>query len=184
MLTDPYFYPIFEEASNLDMAIAIHIANGNPANVDLWRSAPGVEGLFSSGFQMFRGPTVIFAHVLLTSELPRVFPKLRWAFIEASAQWIPWIYNEALSRYKVRGVDFPKDVFGEYQIYVTCENSDDIPYILKYSGDRSLIIGTDYGHIDPSSDIDAIAEFRRNEDISQETKDRILYHNPKALYNL
>ena len=34
-LTDPYFYPIFEEASRLDLAIAVHIAKGNPDSCDL-----------------------------------------------------------------------------------------------------------------------------------------------------
>jgi predicted TIM-barrel fold metal-dependent hydrolase len=63
LLTNRYFYPIYKEASRLDMAIAIHIANANPANCNLWRTAPGVEGLFASGFQMFRGPTVIACHV-------------------------------------------------------------------------------------------------------------------------
>jgi predicted TIM-barrel fold metal-dependent hydrolase len=36
-MTDPYFYPIYEEASRLDLAIAVHIANGNPANCELLR---------------------------------------------------------------------------------------------------------------------------------------------------
>ena len=34
-LTDPYFYPIFKEASRFDLAIAVHIAKGNPDNCDL-----------------------------------------------------------------------------------------------------------------------------------------------------
>jgi predicted TIM-barrel fold metal-dependent hydrolase len=115
LLTNRYFYPIYEEASRLDMAIAIHIANANPANCDLWRTAPGVEGLFASGFQMFRGPTVIACHVLLMSELPCLFPRLRWGFIEASSQWVPWIYHEARSRYQTAGREFPADVFGAYK---------------------------------------------------------------------
>ena len=31
---------------------------------------------------------------------------------------------------------------------------------------------------------DAISKFIRNEEIDQEAKERILFHNPKALYNL
>ena len=184
LLTDQYFYPIFEEASRLDMAVVIHIANGNPDNVQLWRTAPGVEGLFSSGFQMFRGPTVILCHVLLMSELPQVFPNLRWAFIEASSQWIPWIYHEVHSRYDTAGREFPQDLFHEKKVYVTCETHDDLPWVLKYAGEHSLVVGTDYGHLDPSSDTDAIQSFRQLESISQETKERILYHNPRALFSL
>src|SRR5919206_456349 len=36
-LIDPYFYPLFEEASRLNLAIAVHIANGNPWLTDLFR---------------------------------------------------------------------------------------------------------------------------------------------------
>ena len=61
---------------------------------------------------------------------------------------------------------------------------DDLPWVLKYSGEKSLVIGTDYGHYDPSSDADAIIEFKKREDISQEIKDKILCHNQKVLYNL
>ena len=32
LLVDPYFYPIYEEASRLDMAIAVHIANAAPGS--------------------------------------------------------------------------------------------------------------------------------------------------------
>ena len=92
-MTDPYFYPIYEEASRLDMAIAVHIANGSPANCELWRYLPGSRRL--NGFALFRAPTVLACFVLLMSDVPHLFPHLRWGFIEASAQWVPWIYNEA-----------------------------------------------------------------------------------------
>jgi predicted TIM-barrel fold metal-dependent hydrolase len=39
-LSNPYFYPLYETASDLDLPIAVHIANGNPENADLYRLAP------------------------------------------------------------------------------------------------------------------------------------------------
>jgi predicted TIM-barrel fold metal-dependent hydrolase len=181
-LTDPYFYPIYDEASRLDMAVAVHIANGNAAHCDLVRHFPGSARL--NGFAMFRAPTVLACFLLLMSELPQVFPTLRWGFIEASAQWVPWIYKEVLRRYETQGKQLPEDVFQAYKIFVTCQTDDDLPWILKYAGEYSLVIGTDYGHTDPSSELDAIAVLRQQPDISQETKERILSHNPQALYNL
>ena len=47
-----------------------------------------------------------------------------------------------------------------------------------------MIIETDYGHTDPSSELDAISLLKAQAGISQETRDRILYHNPKSLYHL
>ena len=78
-----------------------------------------------------------------------------------------------------------ENMFGAYNIFcglsdraVACPGSSD------FSGEHSLVIGTDYGHLDPSSDTNAILAFQQLAEISEETKERILYHNPKALYNL
>jgi len=60
------------------------------------------------------------------SELPNLFPNLRWGFIEASAQWIPWVHHEAASRYKRAGRKLPEDVFRECKIFVTCQTDDDL----------------------------------------------------------
>jgi uncharacterized protein len=177
-LTDPYFYPLYQTASDLDLAIAVHIANGNPDNCDLYRLAP------AGRFAQFRVPTVTACFDLLMSEVPATFPKLRWGFIEASAQWVPWLYREAAIRYRAAGRIFPENVFEQYKIYVTCQTNDDIPYILRYAGPGNLVIGTDYGHIDPSSAVTALDQFKRMEGIDQETKQRILSDNPKQLYAL
>jgi predicted TIM-barrel fold metal-dependent hydrolase len=85
LLVDSYFYPIYEEASRLDMAIAIHIANGNAWLCDLYRHPVGV----ASTLHRFRVPTVAAFNDIVLSEIPQVFPNLRWGFIEASAQWLP-----------------------------------------------------------------------------------------------
>ena len=177
-LTDPYYYPLYETASNLDLAIAVHIANGNPVYCDLYRYPPVTR------FATFRQPTVTSCLDVLLSEIPSVFPRLRWGFIETSAQWVPWIYKEVMLRTKTSGRKLPEDVFGACNIFVTCQTNDDVPYILRYSGDHCLVIGTDYGHTDPSSEMDAIIEFQKQEGISQEDKERILSHNPSRLYGL
>jgi predicted TIM-barrel fold metal-dependent hydrolase len=177
-LTDPDFYPIYQAASDLDLAIAVHIANGNPANADLYRLAP------AGRFAQFRVPTVTSCFGLVMSEVPNIFPKLRWGFIEASAQWVPWIYREAAIRYRVANRVFSENLFEAYNIFVTCQTNDDIPYIVRYAGENRLVIGTDYGHTDPSSAVTALNEFQRMEGIASEVKEKILSHNAKALYGL
>src|SRR5713226_7075279 len=112
-LADPYFYPLFETAENLDMAIAVHIANGNRDYCDLYRSSP------ASPVPMFRMPTVAACFTYLMSEVPQLFPKLRWGFIEASSEWIPWIYREVEIRYRSTGRKFYKDLFREHNVFVT-----------------------------------------------------------------
>ncbi len=182
VMTDPYFYPVYEEAQRLDMAMTVHISNANRANAGYFIDS-GI-GASTKGFAVTRVPAVMGCMFLLMSEIPKVFPKLRWGFIESAAQWMPWVYNEAARRHKMEGVDLPRSVFEDNNIYVTCQNDDDLAMILPYSGEKTLVIGTDYGHTDPSAEIDAISLFRGRSDVDESTKQRILYHNPKALYGL
>ena len=177
---NPYFYPIYEEAQRLDMAIAVHIANGNPAMTRLYKSNRSPGG----GFSTFRAPTVMACQQVLMSELPQVFPTLRWGFIEASANWVPWVVSDVRERYEVAGRPVPDYPLEANRVYVTCQTNDDLPFVLKHAGERSIVIGTDYGHIDPSSELDAITVLREQSGLPQETIMRIVDANPRALYGL
>lgn len=181
-LIDESFYPIYEEAQNLDLSMAVHIANGSDTHVELYHAAG--EGSPALPFTLFRTPTVTSTMLLLMSDIKNLFPKLRWGIIEASAQWVPWIYNEAARRIMLKGVEVPSDLFEQANIYITCQTDDDLPWILKYTGENCLLVGTDYGHGDPSSDVDATVQIRDYEGISDGSKDNILYHNPKKLFAL
>jgi predicted TIM-barrel fold metal-dependent hydrolase len=72
----------------------------------------------------------------------------------------------------------------EYRMFVTCENTDDLPYIVQQAGEDCLVIGTDYGHTDISSDVDAIGVFKTRTDLASEVKRKILSDNARALYGL
>lgn len=180
LLVDPYFYPIYEEASRLDMAIAVHIANGNAWLNDLYRHPVAI----AATLHRFRVPTVAAFSDVLLSEIHQVFPKLRWGFIEASSQWLPWVLHEARNRFKTLGREWPDNVAREYGMFVSCENSDDLPYIVQQAGENCLVIGTDYGHTDTSSDVDAIKVFKARTDLAPEVKRKILSDNARALYGL
>ena len=119
----------------------------------------------ASTFHRFRIPTVGAFNDIIMSEIHDVFPKLRFGFIEASAQWLPWVMHEARNRFKTLGRKWPANAIREFGMYVTCENSDDIAYIAREAGEDCLVIGTDYGHTDTSSDVDAIKSFQRSKPI-------------------
>lgn len=180
LLVDPYFYPIYDEASRLNMAIAIHIANGSPWLADLYNHPVRI----AATLHKFRVPTVGAFNDVLLSEIPQVFPKLRWGFIEASSQWLPWVLHEAKNRFKTLEREWPENFAREYRMFVTCENSDDLPYVVQQAGEDCLVIGTDYGHTDISSDVDAIKVFKARTDLAPHVKQKILSDNARALYGL
>jgi predicted TIM-barrel fold metal-dependent hydrolase len=91
---------------------------------------------------------------------------------------------EAKKRFKTLGREWPDNFMREYRMFVTCENTDDLPYIVQHAGEDCLVIGTDYGHTDISSDIDAIGVFKTRTDLPSEVKRKILSDNARALYSL
>ncbi|MDP6494728.1 MAG: hypothetical protein QGI09_04775, partial [Dehalococcoidia bacterium] len=76
------------------------------------------------------------------------------------------------------------DFIRENQLYVTCQTNDDLPYVLKYSGEDNIIIGTDYGHVDTAAEIESLKILQHHGEVDPEVIDKILDANPKALYGL
>jgi len=179
-LVDPYFYPIYDEAVRLDMAMAIHIANASPGFRDYLNPRFDKGG----GLAPFRLPTIMACFSLIMSEIPKVFSDLRWGFIETSSQWVPWIVSESIRRAAAAGHEIPPNPFSAFKIYVTAQTDDDFPYVFKYAGEDNIIIGTDYGHTDASSEIDAITVFKGLKDVSDSAKKKVLNDNPRALFAL
>ena len=53
-----------------------------------------------------------------------------------------------------------------------------------YAGEENLIIGTDYGHGDTSSELNAISRFKAMEGLSPQVKRKILSDNPRRFYGI
>jgi predicted TIM-barrel fold metal-dependent hydrolase len=175
--TDPYFFPIYEVASRLDMPICVHASAGNLDMFDLF-------GRGASLGQFKFGPINLFGS-LITSQLPQKFPDLRWGFIEVSSEWLPYVMNHLEIGYRKSGKKWPgTDLLRENRIYVACQTSDDMPYILEHVGDDNIVLGTDYGHNDTSSEIGAMRKLKADGKIPEESVVKILEKNALALYGL
>jgi predicted TIM-barrel fold metal-dependent hydrolase len=75
-------------------------------------------------------------------------------------------------------------VLRDNHLYVTCQTDDDLPYVLKYAGDDNLVIGTDYGHNDTATEIEALRYLKTGGEVSGQTVKKILGENAQALYGL
>ncbi|HWP29113.1 MAG TPA: amidohydrolase family protein [Chloroflexota bacterium] len=175
-VVDPYFYPLYEEAQRLDMPICIHASNGSFDLHDYYIDEPG--------FCRFKLPCVGAFHSLIFSEVPSLFPKLRFGFIELSAQWVPYAIHDLARRFARRGKQLPSDLLEQNRIYVACQTDDDLAYILRYTGEDHLVIGSDYGHADTSSEIEALRRLRERGEVSPAVINKILDDNARALYAL
>ncbi len=175
-ISDPYLFPLYEAAAALDMPICIHSATNSPTMHDLF--------LHDSGFNKFKLATVGACHALLFNKVPARFPSLRWGFIEVSSQWVPYVLNDLALRFARRGETLGADALRRNNIYVACQVTDDLPYVLGHAGEGQIVIGTDYGHADTSSEIEALRKLKQDGRLSGRAVDRILDDNARALYGL
>lgn len=194
LLSDSTLFPLYQEASRLDMPICIHAGTGNFGHYDLFGQ---------DVFSRFKLPAVGAFNNLVYQGVPDRFPDLRWCFVETSSQWVPYVINDLTIRTeselafrrnyassglaKVRGN--PRELAGrnllkENRIYVACQTTDDLAYVLQYAGEDNIIVGTDYGHADYSNDIEAVSKLGENGQISSTAAGKILGENPQRLYGL
>jgi predicted TIM-barrel fold metal-dependent hydrolase len=176
-VTDPHFLPLYEEADALNIPMCVH--TGHPL--------PGRE--------RDRGFPVMGAFIaLVRSGLQTRFKNLRFGFIEAGAAWIPYAFSqlEQLQRAqrlheRTRTFELGKDLFREDRLFVTVDPVDRIDQLLEFGTEHNLIVGTDYGHSDPSANLAALQEVQRWGEqgrIAETVAQQILETNAKRFYAL
>lgn len=173
-LANPYFFRLYEMAQDFDIPICFHSGNNSFGMRDIFAT----EG----GFGRTKLPVIAAFHNLVMDGIPAKFPALRWGFIEVSSQWLPFAFNDMALRMQRRQREFPKDPLKANNMYVACQCTDDLDYVLNDGGQDNLVIGTDYGHADTSSQIEALRLLKANGRIAPAVIDRILDGNARALY--
>lgn len=174
-LDNPYFFPLYELGEELDLAMCFHAGNGSLTHHAIY----GMGGLARGKL-----PILSAFSQLLVSGIPSRFPRLRWGFIEVSAQWLPYVLNDYGLRYRRRGERVSDTLLADNNYYVACQVTDDLERIVPLAGDGQLVIGTDYGHHDTSTEIEALRMMRDGGRVAPEVANRILDDNARALYGL
>ncbi len=178
VISDPYFFPLYEAAEALDLPICVHAATGKFTHHDMFPSDSGTVAIQSS---RHRGiPQSAHAESADSN-----FPKLRFGFVELSSQWVPYAVHDYARRQEKRGVMVDKsNVLRENRFVVACQTDDDVEYVLRYAGDDGLMMGTDYGHADTSSELEALQRLKDLPGVSSNVASKILGDNPSRLYGL
>jgi predicted TIM-barrel fold metal-dependent hydrolase len=176
-VSDSYFFPLYEEAGRLGLPVCVHSATGSFAVHEYF--------LDECGFNKFKLAVVGSFHSLIFNRVPEKFPNTKWGFIEVSSQWVPYAIHDFARRFERQGRVVDKSaVLRKNKIWVACQTDDDLPYVLKYSGDDMLVIGTDYGHNDTSSEILALRKLKEDGAVPPQVVNKILDDNARALYGL
>jgi predicted TIM-barrel fold metal-dependent hydrolase len=149
--SDPYFFPIYEAVSDLDLPICMHAGSGDPT-----ATSPVNPRLHA----------ISACLDLVGAGIPEKFPELRTGWIECGASWIPYVWQDIVARQRAQswgssirkiagrvGIEVGPDLFRRFRFYSSCESTDDLDYILGYGTEDSLLLGTDYGHSDQSAEM-------------------------------
>ncbi|HEY1973524.1 MAG TPA: amidohydrolase family protein [Pseudonocardia sp.] len=187
-LCDPYFYPLYERAQDLNLPILVH--NGSTI-----RHVPGIPiGNFvpqppALMLQLY-GLMCAF-HAVLGSDLSERFPRLRWAFIEGGAAFaIPVMHQHARRDMSIGVQPFldarmptPEDL-ERMNMFVALETDEDVPYLAKVLGRQNLVVGTDFGHNDLGTEVGAHQTVLAREDVGSELAAGIVQGNARRLLDI
>jgi predicted TIM-barrel fold metal-dependent hydrolase len=176
--------PIYREAETLDCAIAVHGTNG-------------MEELASGAFETFTEvhmvsfPVGIFVQFsnMIFQGVPERFPKLRLAFLEIGCTWLPYWLDRMDEHWEKRGkietpllTQRPSDCVRQRPIYFSLESEETLlPETFRYVGDGHFLYATDIPHWDTEFP-ENLQQLQVRQDLTVETKNKLLHQNARALY--
>jgi hypothetical protein len=173
---DPYFFPLYEEASRLDMPVCFHAGGSS-------RTFEAIFDTRKTPLWSNKVPVMATFHTLALNEIPERFPNLRWGFIEASAAWVPYVLQDLAARLrKSYDKQIKSQLVQANRFFVACQTDDDLPYVLRHTGEDNIVIGSDYGHADTSSELEALRNLKTQGQVPPRVVDKILDDNPRRLY--
>jgi predicted TIM-barrel fold metal-dependent hydrolase len=177
------FWPIYEEIQRLNVPFCVHSRREGPAG----------ETRFDSFIYMHTigrpTETIIQCVGLMYAGIPEKFPKLRIAFLECGAGWVPYWMERMDEEWEKRGdVEAPlcKQKPSEYIIhgnwfFATEPEEEMLPYVIERIGEDRIVFASDYPHWDALFP-NVVSTIRGRKDISERAKEKILGKNANALY--
>lgn len=169
---DPYFFPVYERAEALDLAVCVHATLP-------WTALDAHFSRLDNPYpQGTNGITVLQAfHGLVSRRVPERFPGLRFGFVEAGSSWLPYLLE--LTR-------LPKVAASltDRRLFLTCEPGEDLAYLVSLFGSGSFIIGTDYGHSDRAAVRDKHKEISDSGVLDEAGIEALTRANAATLYAL
>jgi len=186
-LDHPDLYPIYEEAQNLNVPVAIHWGNG------AYMTAAGTERFDTHFMTHAIGhpfEQMIALACMVCGGVIEQFPKLRVAFIEAGCGWLPYWIERLHEHYERRSGEMPlmkKDpveyITGGNCYFTTEPDEKMLPEALAAIGDDYILYASDYPHTD-SKFPNSVKWIKERSDISDGSKEKLLSKNGGRFYGL
>jgi uncharacterized protein len=183
----PDFNPIFRAAEELGVPLGIHGAPSRGYGFDYFEDQGQVHALEHPFPLMIQFTSIICDGVL------DKFPRLKLAFLEAGCGWLPYMMDRLDYEYETRGdrsfpsiKKKPSEYVKDCAVYVTCEPEEtSLAYVSQVIGDDRLMFPSDYPHERVYGEfLKDIPELLARPELSDSTKQKILYDNAKEFYRI
>jgi predicted TIM-barrel fold metal-dependent hydrolase len=185
-ITHPMFRPIYQEAERQELVMGLHIGFGSPTINRMFEGMPRPQPdpfphIHPLARGMLSGMLVQQAtQGLLSSTLLEDFPTLRWAILEAGAEWVVPTVRALKHRSKREGERY----FRAGRIYVSCEPYEDLPWLIQNLGEDCFVIASDMPHEDDFAHEHPAEAFRDKWDLAEPTLEKLVGANAGRLYRI
>ena len=190
---DPYFWPLYEVAQDLDLTVCVHAGLARKR----------MEGLpFTTNYRKTvpMSPSTMMRSVLgvILANLHERFPRLRFAFLEGGSMWLPavftqherntsllsakgWVHTGEGTAAVVHQLDPAKEL-ARRNIFVACFTNEPLGFLTSFLGSDNLVHGSDMCHNDAGSDPFGHASIMARTDIDRATAIKICDTNARRAY--
>ncbi len=188
-LSSPDYFPIYEAASDLGVAICVH----EGARTVLPQAGSDRYSEFGRHIACHPFEQMLACLNFCADGVLERFPRLKVAHLESGCGWVPfWLERmdehwEHDSQGSARTTKEKPSVYFKRQCWVSCEAGEElVPCFVEHVGADYLTVATDYPHSDavgkfPDLTVGALSA---NSEFSTEVRRKILWDNPVRLYGL
>lgn len=184
-LHDPAYHPLWETAQDLNIAFGIHegSASGQPTlGAERFVGATATQHLVGHTLEMMAA-----AASLIMCGVCEKFPRLRFAFLEASGGWMAGWLDRMDRHYTDQGMNdtpltcSPSETFRR-QCAISFEPVEkSLKVVADYIGSEQILWATDYPHLDGFWNAPNMI---KKMGLPEETLRNVLCGGAKRLYNL
>jgi predicted TIM-barrel fold metal-dependent hydrolase len=192
------YWPLYEEAQKLGCCLAVHVGCLHHMGLDAFSTYYAAHAL-GHPFSLMIQASAMLAHGVFDR-----FPKLRVAFLEGGATWVPFMmdrldrsYHDGHVQLDVRGdriggpeqgeraSDYFKEHLRQGRMFVGFDCDDDgLNTAVAKAGRHPFLFGSDYPHevFDAAKCRHEIDELLARDDLTKEDKEAVLGGNALRFY--
>ncbi|MEI7546720.1 MAG: amidohydrolase family protein [Actinomycetota bacterium] len=200
-LADPYWNPLWDLCSQLELPINFHIGSGS-FEVKLGWSGNGFQTNFAKASMVGAFANASAMGEVISSGITLRYPKLRFVVVESGVGWIPFALEMLKWQWDSSGVyeerpefrdNSPLDIFKKSIFTTFWFENHSVKAALDFLGDDNIMFETDYPHptsVAPGPNtlaknpIDHIEDRFADSGLTSETVQKLLYDNAAKLYRI